>query len=216
MAPYLHTCISIMCKLLFPSFINFSLISYGVLLLQPCWSHIPLLMTLFQTTERCKAEKQTRAEKCYEGWREPKTGRAPEMLSCMSTSHRRWPCDGSLWSAMRVLPGRQPPAQARAPYACPASQGTLASATLTAFCRCWKAHSWPSISTRGTVLPPSTSIPLLCHLSHHLLPLGSLPSDAVLPLEPDWANLTSTCLHSVCPNLRFETSAEIETTLLKN
>lgn len=60
---------------------------------------------------------------------------------------------------MRFVLWHQPPAQARAPHAQPASQGTSASTTLMAFCRCWKTHNCLWVSAHGAVFP---------HLLHHL------------------------------------------------
>lgn len=60
---------------------------------------------------------------------------------------------------MRFVPWHQPPAQARAPHAQPASQGTSASTTLMAFCRCWKTQNCLWVSAHGAVFP---------HLLHHL------------------------------------------------
>lgn len=132
----------------------------------------------------------------------PKTGRAPEMLSCIITSLRRRLRDDSLWSPLKALPWWQPPAQARAFHACPASQGTL-----TAFCRCWKAHNL--MLTHGAVLPASacTSLsPLLpsvtlwqSSLRHHPSPGAQLSqpdpclSTQCLPKPPFWKQHGKRC-----------------------
>ena len=144
----------------------------------------------------------------------PKTGRLPEMLSRISTPHRRWPHYGSPGSAMRTRTGWQPPAQAGTPHARPASLGTLASATLMAFC---SFCTWDCFAPLRLHISPPPPLPLCCPSAAFPQADTALPSDAaLLPPEPGWANPTPVCLHNIRHNLHFETGAETEATLLRN
>lgn len=151
-------------------------------------------MTLFQTDKRCKAEKQWKAGKCYEGCVSKDQENTWETLL-----HKHFPQEmtvgwqpvicskGTAW-VTASSPGQGFSGSGHLSFSCPDGIFQMLES------------SQLSLSFNMRDCFAFTQHP---HLSHHLLPFGSLLPDTILLLEPGWANLTPTCLHAVCQNLMF-------------